>query len=84
MSYNHWTATALANDIHAGDPVEAQMIIAENNLRDHTSCGLCGGPAHYKHSVGVHKCIRCGAAHVSTRVNPGETPAKFVREWIKL
>ncbi|QWS68276.1 hypothetical protein SEA_VANLEE_160 [Gordonia phage VanLee] len=58
---NVWTETAIAQDIHAGDPVQARLIRRENNLYGHETCGNCGGQAHYKHSVGTHKCIECDA-----------------------
>ena len=61
MSNNHWTDTMLANDIHAGDPVEAALISRENNLFAPVRCGACGGAAHYKHTVGTHKCTECNA-----------------------
>ncbi|UAK38426.1 hypothetical protein K8O93_01075 [Gordonia bronchialis] len=58
---NTWTDEALANDIHAGDPVQAKLIRRENNLYAPMQCGLCESLAWYKHSIGAHKCTNCGA-----------------------
>lgn len=56
---NHWTNRALANDYHAGDKVQAQLIAAENSGRGVETCTECGGEAHYNHAIGVHRCINC-------------------------
>lgn len=84
MSNNHWTDTALANDVHAGDPVQAMLIRRENNLYAPVTCGACGGAAHYKHSVGVHKCTECGSLRIRRRAHEGDAEypdAAFVTVW---
>lgn len=53
---NPHTEWQLANDVHAGDPREAAMIREENNLVAPAICTICGATAHYKHTIGTHKC----------------------------
>ena len=68
---NIWTETMLNQDIHAGNPLEAALIREENNLRGHEICGNCGGEAHYKHTVGTHKCTKCFALKFRQRTPSG-------------
>lgn len=58
---NYWTDQALALDYHAGSRTQAALIIRENDGRGILTCGQCGGDAHYKHTIGTHKCTRCDA-----------------------
>ena len=63
---NYWTQQQLARGYHAGDEEQAALLTAENTIDTARTCGRCGGDAHYKHTVGTQKCIRCGALHIGS------------------
>lgn len=76
-SKNAWTQSALANEYHAGDRVQAELIAAENGERAET-CGKCGAEAFYRHTVGMVQCPGCRAIHMVMITNAGES----VDEWV--